>query len=76
MLDKGNVLNKLLAGLAAGDSLGSTTEFCTREHVLRAYAEHKAEGWPWRQVGGGPLGWPTLSNAAKTGIMAKIEASA
>ena len=57
MLDKGNVLTRLLAGLAAGDSLGSTTEFCTRDQVLSAYAEHKAEGWPWRQVGGGPFGW-------------------
>ena len=57
MPDNADVLNRLLAGLAAGDSLGSTTEFCSRDQVLHAYAEHKADGWPWRQVGGGPFGW-------------------
>lgn len=50
-------LGLLLAGLAAGDSLGSTSEFMSREEVLDLYAEHRKEGWPFRHVGGGHFGW-------------------
>lgn len=50
-------LRLLLAGLAAGDSLGSTSEFAGPEGVARAYERHSAAGWPFRQVGGGPFGW-------------------
>lgn len=50
-------LRLLLSGLAAGDSLGSTSEFADAPGVAAAYARHEAAGWPFRQVGGGPFGW-------------------
>jgi hypothetical protein len=50
-------LRLLLAGLAAGDSLGSTSEFADAAGVAAAYARHSAAGWPFRQVGGGPFLW-------------------
>ena len=50
-------LELLLTGLAAGDSLGSTTEFVRREEVPAVYAEYRGRGWPFRQVGGGAFGW-------------------
>ncbi|HEX8692525.1 MAG TPA: ADP-ribosylglycohydrolase family protein [Longimicrobium sp.] len=51
-----DVLGLLLAGLAAGDSLGSTSEFCDRAGVLEAYRRHAARGWPFAQAGGGAFG--------------------
>lgn len=48
-------LRLLLAGLAAGDSLGTTSEFIPRDDVPRIYARRKESGWPFRQVGGN--GW-------------------
>lgn len=50
-------LQVLLTGLAAGDSLGSTSEFRRREEVPRLYQKEKAKGWPFAQVGGGAFGW-------------------
>lgn len=46
-------LNLLLAGLAAGDSLGSTSEFISQEAIPGVYAKYRDQGWPFRQVGGG-----------------------
>jgi ADP-ribosylglycohydrolase len=48
----------LLTGLAAGDSLGSTSEFVPREDVPAVYEEYRSRGWPFRQVGGGAFNWP------------------
>ena len=50
-----NRLRMLLTGLAAGDSLGATSEFAFRARVLEIYHDHAAKGWPFRQVGGN--GW-------------------
>src|SRR5688500_5404319 len=50
-------LKLLLLGLAAGDSLGSTSEFEQRENIPKLYANVKATGWPFSQVGGGAVGW-------------------
>lgn len=48
---------RLLAGLAAGDCLGSTSEFQSSSTVLKTYDAHKAAGWPFSQVGCGAFGW-------------------
>ncbi len=50
-------LDLLLVGLAAGDSLGSTSEFAGRGSIPSIYDRHREEGWPFRQVGGGSFGW-------------------
>ncbi|HDZ22133.1 hypothetical protein LCGC14_0302230 [marine sediment metagenome] len=50
-------LRLLLSGLAAGDSLGATSEFVTPAAVPEVYARHKDKGWPFAQVGGGHFGW-------------------
>jgi len=50
-------LGLLLAGHAVGDSLGSTSEFLSREEVLKTYEEKKTDGWPFRHVGGGHFNW-------------------
>lgn len=47
----------LLLGLAAGDSLGSTSEFVRQEEIPALYDSVKASGWPFRQIGGGTHGW-------------------
>ncbi len=52
-----DVARLLLAGLATGDGLGSTSEFKGLKGVADAYSEHGPAGWPYRQVGGGPFGW-------------------
>ena len=44
-------LRQLFAGLAAGDSLGSTSEFVPQREVPGLYEKVKARGWPFRQVG-------------------------
>lgn len=49
---------KLLAtGLAAGDSLGSTSEFVPRAEMPALYRRLASTGWPFRQVGGGTFNW-------------------
>jgi ADP-ribosylglycohydrolase len=48
---------KLLLGLAAGDALGSTSEFQSREMVLATLRKYQDQGWPYRQVGGGAFDW-------------------
>ena len=50
-------LRLLLSGLAAGDSLGATSEFVPQARVPEVYASCRAKGWPFRQVGGGTFGW-------------------
>jgi ADP-ribosylglycohydrolase len=50
-------LNLLLKGLAAGDSLGSTSEFTAQARMPRLYETVRAQGWPYRQIGGGSFGW-------------------
>ena len=57
MLNNDNV-ELLLTGLAAGDSLGSTSEFVRQAEIPRLYARQAAAGWPFRQVGGGTFRWP------------------
>lgn len=52
------VLRRLALALAAGDGLGSTVEFMPAAEVPRALAALAGSGWPFRQVGGGPFGWP------------------
>ncbi len=47
----------LLTGIAAGDALGSTSEFATPDEVPAVYRRHRDQGWPFRQVGGGTFGW-------------------
>jgi len=53
----GDTVDLLLAGLSAGDSLGSTSEFVPQSRVPDVYAEYQDQGWPFRQVGGGSFGW-------------------
>ena len=50
-------LRLLLSGLAAGDSLGATSEFVAPADIPRVYARYKDKGWPFAQVGGGPFNW-------------------
>jgi ADP-ribosylglycohydrolase len=50
-------LRLLFLGLAAGDSLGSTSEFVRQEDMPELYNSVKASGWPFRQIGGGSHGW-------------------
>lgn len=45
---------RLLTGLAAGDCLGSISEFCPRSAVLKLY---DPTGWPLQQIAGGPFNW-------------------
>ena len=47
----------LLAGLAAGDSLGATSEFMELPQVRRAYDRWAPLGWPFVPVGGGSFNW-------------------
>ncbi|OPY50585.1 MAG: ADP-ribosylglycohydrolase [Methanosaeta sp. PtaU1.Bin112] len=54
---KNDLLRRLLAGLAAGDSLGSTSEFVAQREVPGVYHRMKGQGWPFKQVGGGHAGW-------------------
>lgn len=49
-------LRLLLSGLAAGDALGSTSEFVDFHAVPDVYDECRPRGWPFRQVGGGCFG--------------------
>ncbi len=51
-------LRRLALGLAAGDSLGSTTEFVSPDAVPGVLESVAGAGWPFRQVGGGALAWP------------------
>lgn len=50
-------LRLLLSGLAAGDSLGSTSEFVHQSRIPDVYARYAPEGWPFKQVGGGTFRW-------------------
>ncbi len=50
-------LRLLLAGLAVGDSLGSTSEFIPQQQIPRLYEDWRRRGWPFAQVGGGSFGW-------------------
>ena len=52
-----DTLGLLLAGLAAGDSLGSTSEFVAQSRIPELYRKYRDQGWPFRQVGGGSFGW-------------------
>jgi len=56
-MSKSERIRLLTLGLAAGDSLGSTSEFVDREVVPELYQRMKASGWPFRHVGGGAFGW-------------------
>jgi len=44
-------LRRLFSGLAAGDALGSTTEFMMQRDVPDCYQRLKAQGWPFCQAG-------------------------
>lgn len=52
-----DTLDLLLTGLAAGDSLGSTSEFVPQSDIPDLYAKYRDQGWPSRQVGGGSFDW-------------------
>jgi ADP-ribosylglycohydrolase len=51
----------LLSGLAAGDSIGSLTEFVPQDEVPQVFARHEPDGWPFVPVRGPvwELGEPT-----------------
>lgn len=51
------LLNRLTLALAAGDSLGSTSEFVGQRDIPALYARLQPSGWPFRQVGGGAFRW-------------------
>lgn len=51
---------RLLAGLAAGDALGVSSEFMGRTDVEKLYDKHRMKvprSWPFALVGGGPFGF-------------------
>jgi ADP-ribosylglycohydrolase len=48
---------RLLTGLEAGDSLGSTSEFVPQKNIPALYNRVKDSGWPFRQVGRGTYCW-------------------
>jgi ADP-ribosyl-[dinitrogen reductase] hydrolase len=50
---KADLLRRLLVGLAAGDSLGSTSEFVLQRDVPSLYQKESDKGWPFKQVGRG-----------------------
>jgi ADP-ribosylglycohydrolase len=50
-------LRMLLAGLATGDSLGSTSEFVPQKHIPDVYKKNRHNGWPFAQAGGGSFNW-------------------
>jgi ADP-ribosylglycohydrolase len=50
-------LGLLLAGLAAGDSLGSTSEYMSHDEIIGLYGQYGPNGWPFRHVGGGHFLW-------------------
>lgn len=50
-------LRLLLAGLVAGEGLGSTSEFVHQSQIPALYAKLKHKGWPFKQVGGGAFNW-------------------
>ncbi|HEY3325082.1 MAG TPA: ADP-ribosylglycohydrolase family protein [Planctomycetota bacterium] len=52
-----DAIDRLLLGLAAGDSLGATSEFASRHSIPSIYERNRHDGWPLRQVGGGGFGW-------------------
>ncbi len=45
----------LMVGLAAGDSLGSTSELKHRSDMPFLFEEYGDSDWPYRQAGGGPF---------------------
>lgn len=47
----------LLASLAAGDTLGATSEFVPQAGIPALYEASKQAGWPHRSIGGGAFGW-------------------
>jgi ADP-ribosylglycohydrolase len=47
----------LLAGLAAGEGAGSSSEFVPQSQIPALYATLKPKGWPFAQVGGGAFNW-------------------
>jgi len=44
-------IRKLLTGLAYGDSIGVTTEFCNTFFIPDLYEKFKHKGWPFKAVG-------------------------
>jgi ADP-ribosylglycohydrolase len=50
-------LRLLLAGLAAGDCIGATSEFRSLREIPDLYRRFVARGWPFRAVGEGAFGW-------------------
>ena len=65
----------LLLGLASGDALGSTSEFLGLGEVRRLLEGEKHGGWPFRQVGGGRLGWRVGEPTDDTEMAAALVAS-
>ncbi len=75
-MNQNDKIKLLMLGLAAGDSLGSTSEFCAQSSVPEVYNRYKAEGWPFKQVGQGSFAWkpgePTDDSAMAMCIVALI----
>jgi ADP-ribosylglycohydrolase len=55
--DQRATLRLLLTGLAAAESLGSSSEFVPQSQIPALYAKLKAQGWPFKQVGGAAFNW-------------------
>ncbi len=53
VMDSKRKLGLLLSGLSAGDALGATTAFTSRDEVLELFAKHSESGWPFKSVGNG-----------------------
>ncbi|MDP6849852.1 MAG: ADP-ribosylglycohydrolase family protein [Planctomycetota bacterium] len=65
-----NPVLRALEALAAGDALGSTSEFQQLDQVASTYKKWKSEGWPFAQVGGGAFHWKA-GNATDDATMAR-----
>jgi ADP-ribosylglycohydrolase len=50
-------LRLLLAGLAASESAGSSSEFVPQSEIPKLYAKLKSQGWPFVPAGGGAFNW-------------------
>ncbi len=62
----------LFESLAAGDALGTTSELKHHKDIPHLYRQHRDEGWPFRQVGGGPFTLKKGTTTDETGMAAVI----
>lgn len=69
-------LDDLLVALAAGDSLGSTSEFVAQGDIPALFERLRPSGWPFKQVGGGYFSWPAGAPTDDTHMALAIVRSA